>query len=313
MDDDRGVGGHNDTLNVGLVSLATSNRSNTVTFQENKMLLWSLTMIRRPNSSSTQPDGPFTAAECGLFYCVKNYTSQVNDGVIIESSIPLPQNITPDSRQPIDQSIPDPSPETLDTRVTYPRTDLQLSEKYNISQIAINAIASGMREVFVDSNINDSLIGANGFMVTSSSGAEVQFSPQSMQPIHQSSDLNSTFNILATSLTNNMRSNDDNSALVTGSMGIVVYRIRWPWICLPFINVIGTGIFLAIVIRHTRTHNLWKSSSLAVLKCGDQIQGLLADETYVTEMEKKAEKAYVIFSESENGKFKLWCTLRIKH
>ena|SRR5579871_2037636 len=298
MDDDGGT-----DFNVSLVSLATSNRSNTVTFQNNQMLFWSLTMIRRTNSSS------FTAAECGLFYCVKNYTSQVNNGIIIESSIPLPENETPNSRQPIDSSIPDPSPDSLDTIVEYARTDLQLSGKFNISQVAINAIGSGMTDVFVDASRNGT--GANGYYLTASEGSADEYSPQSMQPIYKSSDLNSTFNILATSMTNNMRSNDDNGTFVNGSVGIVVYKIRWPWICLPFINLIGSGIFLAIVIQHTRTHNLhtWKSSSLAVLKYGGQIQGLLTDESYVDEMEKKANKVYVTFSESDSGKLQTTNTL----
>jgi hypothetical protein len=296
MDDEDSAGG--ETV-VSLVSLATSNRSNTVTFQENQMLFWSLTMIKRTNSST------LTAAECGLFYCVKNYTSQVNNGVIIESSIPLPENETPDSRQPIDPSIPDPSPDSLDTIVEYPRTDLQLSGKYNISQVAINAIGSAMSDVFVDTTLNGT--GASGYYLTAQESFADEYSPQSMQPIYKSSDLNSTFNVLATSMTNNMRSNDDNGTLVEGSVGVVVYKIRWPWICLPFINLIGSGIFLAIVIQRTKTHNLrtWKSSSLAVLKCGGQIQGLLTDESNVVEMEKKAKKSYVTFSESDNGKFKL--------
>jgi hypothetical protein len=103
-----------------------------------------------------------------------------------------------------------------------------------------------------------------------------------------------------------MRSNDDNGTLVNGSVGIVVYSIRWPWLCLPFISLIGSGVFLAIVILHTRTHNLriWKSSSLAVLKCGGQIQGLLADESSIDGMKKKAINTYVTFFESDNGKFK---------
>jgi hypothetical protein len=297
MDDDSGAG-----FNVSLVSLGTSNRSNTVTFQENQMLFWSLTMMRRSNSTTLQPDGPFTAAECGLFYCVKNYTSQVNNGVIIESSIPLPENKTPDSRQPIDASTPDPSPDSLDAVVQYPRTDLQLSGQYNISQVAINAIGSGMASIFVETTATNNT-GANGFYLTAPTGSADEYSPQSMQPIYQSSDLNSTFNILAISMTNNMRSNDDNGTLVNGSVSIVVYKIRWPWISLPFINLIGSGVFLAIVMHHTKTHNLrtWKSSSLAMLKYGGQIQGLLADETNVGEMEKKAKISYVNFSESDNG------------
>jgi hypothetical protein len=90
----------------------------------------------------------------------------------------------------------------------YPCTDLQLSGKFNISQVAINAIAASMRTFFAMSKPIDH---ATGYYIST---ADTEFSPMSMQPIYLSSDLNATFNALETSITNNMRNNDDNGIFI---------------------------------------------------------------------------------------------------
>lgn len=257
-----------------------------------------MTMIRRLKST-----GPLIpqATECGLFYCVKNYTSQVTNGSISESSTVLPTKKSINSWQPLD-GTPDPSPDSLSSSVDYARTDLQLNGRFNISQVSINAIGSGMETVFVGSN--SSATGATGFALIGPDGVLRQYAPESMQPIYQSTDLNELFNNLAVSMTNNMRSNDDNGTTVVGTTGITVYEIRWPWISLPLIGVILGCVFLAITAGFTKAQNLpiWKSSSLAVLKCGTNVQSLLADETYVGGMTNTAKGANISFFNSEDGK-----------
>ena len=119
-----------------------------------------------------------------------------------------------------------------------------------------------------------------------------------MQPIFLSPDLNVTFNALAISITNNMRNSDDNGTLINGGIGVAVYKIRWQWICLPLIFFFGSGVFLVTVILQTRGHqpHTWKSSSLAVLKCGGQMRDLFKEEMDIKSMEEKANKSHVLFT-----------------
>lgn len=65
-----------------------------------------------------------------------------------------------------------------------------------------------------------------------------------MQPMYQSEHLNAT-------LRNSIRSNADNGASIIGTAGITVYKIRWAWICIPFIGVNEAYITSFKSTRHT--------------------------------------------------------------
>jgi hypothetical protein len=82
-----------------------------------------------------------------------------------------------------------------------------------------------------------------------------------------------------------------------GSVGVVVYHIRWQWISLPLVVFLGSGIFPTVVILHTKSHQLhpWKSSSLAVLKCGGQLPNLFREDVEIMAMNDKTNKMSVSF------------------
>jgi len=83
-------------------------------------------------------------------------------------------------------------------------------------------------------------------------GLQDQYAPDSMQPIYQSEDLNATSNALATSMSNSIRSNDDNGTSVIGTVGVTVYNIHWTWICIPFIGFCDSSCFLSLMIFRTK-------------------------------------------------------------
>jgi hypothetical protein len=306
MDNDSGAAGYN----VSLVSYATSNRTATVTFRDNGLLLYSLTMIIRP-ATITDPKNPFTAMECGLTYCVKNYNSSILNGTLIETSTPLPLPQSPWSRKP-NSSSPDPYPEKLDVSVDYPRSDLQLGDRFNISQVAINGIGTGISSVFTVSQngMNLTGTGATGFYMSGSNGKQPQYQPNSMQALFMSGmgGLNDTFEGLAMSMSNTMRSNDDNNTLVIGTTGITVYNVRWKWITLPFISAFGGFVFLglAIMFSHMQHIAIWKSSAFPIMKFGPRAESILGAESLIGGMEKKAKQAHISLFEDEkyaNGGF----------
>jgi hypothetical protein len=282
------------------VFLGTSNKTNTVTFTENDALLWAMTMLKYVGNSSTGDGNPIpsrnstTATECGLYYCVKNYSSFVVNGTLAESSSATSMQQSPYSWQPLNASVPAP-PESdgqLDFSFDYPRTDLQFGDEYNISQVAINGIGSQMRSVF---NIGDKANATGYYLPSSSQSQEDEFSPAAAQPLFNSANIGDTFNVLANSMSNSMRTNADDRPIVVGTNGITVYQVRWLWIILPFVAAVGSGIFLAITIYHQRNQHLeiWKSSSLATLLCGVKMGSLLEGEGKVGSMQDRARMTQV--------------------
>jgi len=291
---------------VSLVAYSTTNRSETVTFQQNELLLWSLTTITRP-ADDLLASGVPSAVECGLMYCVKNYTSEVINGTLDEISPSLPLKISPGSWQPSNTSAEDPTPGQLNSNLNFTRSDLRLGDQYNISQVAINGIGTAMIDVF--SNLNTSLYwnntGATGFYMGWENLPDGdQFYPNSMQPIHESRDLDATFTGLAMSMSNSIRANDDYQTLVLGTTNITVYKIHWQWLALPFINLLGGCFLLAFTIfyTHRQAIPIWKSSSLSTLKVGATM-GRVLDENTVDGMEKKAKKTYIGPFEAFDGSF----------
>jgi hypothetical protein len=284
-----------DGLNVPLVSYSTTNRSETAAFKDNELLLYSLTVIKYLTEGGPIPGVPMIATECSLAYCVNNYTSEMSNGTLSETAKSLPSIVIPPSWKQQEESWgPLGTPGSLETgyveilpdRSTATLPDLQLGNQFNISQAAINSIASGLTGV-----LKGTLqYGCTGFYLT---GAEL--TPQSTQLIYNSADLNSTFTGLAMSMTNIIRSNDDNGTLVEGTVGITVYNVRLKWLSLPMIAVFGGILLLGLTVFYTGMRHLpiWKSSALSVLKVGATTTNHLNSETMVGRMEKKAEKTYI--------------------
>jgi hypothetical protein len=295
----------NTTEDVSLVAYSTTNRSQTVTFQQNELLLWSLTTIRRLGDGNSVNDSRvLSAMECGLMYCVKNYTSEVINGTLYESSQSLSLKTSPGSFKPLDNpSAVDPMPGQLNSILIFPRSDLSLGGEYNISQLAVNGIGAAMIDVFSDprksSFYKDS--GATGYYL-GIPGTNKMAVPNSMQPIYKSPDLDATFTNLAMSMSNSIRANDDNQALVTGTNSITIYKISWPWLALPLANLVGGCILLAFTISFTYRQSIpiWKSSALATLKVGAAV-GPVLDERYIDRMEKQAEKTNFTLPKKPDG------------
>ncbi|KAE9369962.1 hypothetical protein N431DRAFT_511930 [Stipitochalara longipes BDJ] len=280
---------------VPLVSYSTTNRSQTVAFQNNSLLLYSLTVIKYSKEGGPIPGIPMIATECSLEYCVKNYTSEMSNGTASETTEPLPSIVMPSSwEQEKDSWGPSGTPGTLNTSwvqylsngTTVDLPDLQLGNHFNISQAAINSIAGGLSSVLA----GPTQLGCTGFYLS-----DALHQPNSMQLIYDSGDLNTTFAGLATSMTNSIRSNDDSGTLVEGTVGITVYNVRLKWMSLPMIAVFGGFLLLALTVFYTHLRGLpiWKSSALSVMKVGSTTTNHLESETMVGGMEMKAKKTFI--------------------
>lgn len=89
-------------------------------------------------------------------------------------------------------------------------------------------------------------------------------------PRPDSRDIARVFGAMATSMTDQLRSESGGNATARGltAQSVVVIRVRWAWLILPFTVVVSSIVFLLVVIvcsQQTRGVRLWKSSTTALL------------------------------------------------
>lgn len=113
-------------LQLEMVISSTYNSSDTITFQNEPHLLWSIAAIRSKNAS----DGHFTAMECALSLCIQEIESKSINGSLKEQSSKIDVTVLQDSLQvPSDfnetsdggEILEDPQPGHFVTTTNYPR------------------------------------------------------------------------------------------------------------------------------------------------------------------------------------------------
>lgn len=302
-----------ETMGLKMVISGTYNTTNTVNFKNETRLLWSISTITYQNASEI----PFTASECGLSLCVKEVISKSVNGVLEEQSVKIDVPTLPNSQQPQgvnDQNLTDPEAGLFITIADHPRQgktapgantvrrllmvqrdiDLIFEGNISITQSSINNIGKELKTLFVDdatwASEHKQL---SGYYISGSEidGEETaRYAPDPMKVLYSSPDLGKLFDQLAESMTNNLRSEDENATVVLGTSSIVVYKIRWIYIVLPAVSILGSTSFFFLSVWQTRRLGapLWKSSAIAVLKCGATLQGFAQDQTRVSEMDTLA-------------------------
>jgi hypothetical protein len=313
---------------VYMTTFGTGNVSKTNTLENNDSLIWAMSVLRLlapSNASIVWPNIPIEAIECGLFYCVKQYESTVQNGILHEIETDV-SNATrnPNSWQPIlYDGLPydgiilnDSTLQSLEFNKVISadqRTDLMFGEEFNVSQAAVDSISNYFQNQFSNSpdlnytnddyepeDTNPNPVTVNGFYTTTSSNVNDNasyFSPSVIEVLFESSNINDTFRSLARSMSNAIRAGADNGAFHTGEKGVMTtyYRIEWPWIALYAVLVIAGIVFLAITIFETKHRSVpaWKSSSLAPLSCAAEIGNVLVGVESVEVMEERASKYLV--------------------
>ena len=301
-----------------MTTLGTGNASKTNSLEDNDSLIWAMSILKLQepsNSSLVWPNIPVEAMECGLFYCVKQYSSIVQNGVLQETETYV-STISRDSNswQPVlsagynsygGTTLNAPEIQSLEfNNITsaVPRTDLMFGNGFNVSQAAIDSISNYFQNQLSNiPNLNYSYatygeqrpedtsptpVTLNGFY------SHPLYSPSVMQVLYDSFNINETFRSLARSMRNALRAGADNSTVQSGKTGVMTtrYRIQWPWITLHALLVFAGIVFFAITIVKTREARVptWKTSSLAPLSCSTEIGDVLAGIESIEMMKEKA-------------------------
>lgn len=310
---------------VMMTTLGTGNASKTVSMQDLDTLIWAMSMIRvtqdPTNSSAAWPDLPHSAMECALHYCINNYSAEVKSGILQENVTKIKDAVrAADSWLP--ETFSEPLREEVRSSIAFSdywsaikRTDLSLisptnNTRYNISQSAVDGIGSYFGttfasdlHVFVMPDDNTTEWQLNGYYLTTS---QVQYTPSTMQVLYSTEDLNNTFTSLATSMSNALRDGSDASfngadRELTGEKGILTtfYEIQWPWLSLHCASLVLGVLFFVLTLVRNRSAPAWKSSSLAVMARGHQVQDVVHGAEYVKQMEGRAKTMRVTLIEKQ--------------
>ncbi|KAL0263053.1 hypothetical protein SLS55_002028 [Diplodia seriata] len=288
-----------------MTTYGTGNKNETISLQEVDTLLWGMSFLRITNTEAREwPNVDLEATECGLYYCVKQYNATVSNGTFHETE----EEVSTASRA-VDSWLPlsDDDTEKLTSLEwldslnfntafsSVERSDLVLGNQFNLSQSAIDSISSFFQTYFIRTEIHpgyNSSLKLNGYSQT-----EAHYAPSSIQAFRTVPSLDTTFQILARSMSNALSADSDNSTVQLGSNRVmqVIYRIMWQWIT-PHAVVMTTGTaFLLMTIHESRKHTIpvWRSSSLAVLSRGKATKDILHGLGTREDLEKQAAQACV--------------------
>ncbi|KAK1531655.1 hypothetical protein CPAR01_11304 [Colletotrichum paranaense] len=216
-----------------------------------------------------------------------------------------------------------------DLRLEFP--NISNEGYYRISQDSVKSMSAHMQDLFrtnlsgtpdqreeIEKVLGSDAVGFNGasFGPFEAEKWSMKATPPALDGLWTWTrhNITSTFYNLATSMTNEMRRNyapgqslksgqdtdrfQDGSLSYYGKVGksTVLYHIEWPWIALHGVMLISAIAFLFTTLGNANSRGnvpLWKSSSLAAIRHGRDVGGVLSRTTTMGEMEDTARKVRV--------------------
>lgn len=306
-------------------------------------------MGKEDSDSIKWPNIPLHAMECAVHYCVKTIDSavegnQLNENIteatdalrdpnswrrVFERENNLSENIPPDDEADsleFDSRYSTAGYSELTLRFsnndTEPWYSIQPDSVFSINayfqQLLKRNYTEGSRmKREMEKKLGKGAVGITGASIgLKEEDLSSKASPPALNGIWSwtRTNMTSTFEALATSMTNEMRRNyerrlsqqfgqdmsrfRDGTMTQLGSVGLltVVYDVRWPWIVLHAAMLLLVAVFLCITLANSKPSEatpLWKSSTLATLRRGYQVGDVLAGAGTIGEMETKAKKIHI--------------------
>ncbi|KAG7067948.1 Carboxylic ester hydrolase [Colletotrichum scovillei] len=227
-----------------------------------------------------------------------------------------------------------------DLRLEFP--NISNEGYYRISQDSVKSMSAHMQDLFrtnlsgttdqreeIEKVLGSDAVGFNGasFGPFEAEKWSMKATPPALNGLWTWTrhNITSIFYTLATSMTNEMRRNyapdqsqksgqdtdrfQDGSLSYYGNVGksTVLYHIEWPWIALHGVMLISAIAFLFTTLGNSNSRGnvpLWKSSSLAAIRHGRDVGGVLSCTTTMGEMEDTARKVRVNLQGEESEETK---------
>ncbi|RGP71209.1 carboxylic ester hydrolase [Fusarium longipes] len=306
-------------------------------------------MGNKESDSIKWPDVPLHAMECALHYCVKTIDSAVEGNQLVENITEATEAIRdpdswqrfPERQDNLPENIPpDDEVDSLEFNSRYSTVGYsglilkfpnnETESWYSINSDSVFSISAHFQQLFkknytegirmkreMEKKLGKGAVGINGATLgLEQEDLSTKAYPPALNGIWTwtRTNMTSTFESLATSMTNEIRRNyeprssqesrqdmgrfRDGTMTELGRVGLltVVYDVRWPWIALHVAMLLFVSVFLCITLMNSGSSEaapLWKSSTLATLRHGYQVRDVLAGADTVEDMETKARRAYI--------------------
>lgn len=272
----------------------------TLEYHEFESLLMSVSMMRASdeymqNKAMWQDTTP-EAMECGMFLCVNAYNTSVVNGTFNESLIATSHEKVKDSWRPHlrEQLDPEkPRNETLSGTLEWnpinnaagysPRGDFQLdprkleignpspNQTFSASQSFLSSLTIYLEDLLkpdvTDIYDTTSPGTVQNWTRTSEIPPSLVYSPPIMKTLYHSDNISHTFANVAHSLTSYMRNIGDRPQVGTAKAWEIHYRVRWAFLILPAVVVVGGAIFVVLTIIETHREGMeaWRTNVIAML------------------------------------------------
>lgn len=286
---------------VYMTANGTAEPERSLTYKDLNTLIWAQSTLRVKDPKARFPDSGVEATECALYYCVKRYSAVMESGKIEEQAREISFQRTPESWQLVEEIrntgfyLGD-----LNYALYSPnRTDLQLNQKYNLSQPAVLGISAAIQNTFLfEAELNDEgQLEGERFAHVILLRDQLLYSPTALQAVYDNANMTETFDSLARSMSNSIRANADSNLVRTGRLGTstVFIRVRWAFLALPLALTVAAIAFLAMVMSYTENSGLavWGTEVLPMLvtsvRQGEQIDGSVP----LRELESEAKSQFV--------------------
>lgn len=328
-----------------MMGFATGDPNKTVSMRDMRTLIWSLTAVQLNQTAFSGnnsfhyswPNIPVIASECALYYCGIEISSNVTNNTLMETNRELNLVRNPDSYRVLNTSRSSSLPKNLTDSLEFDpytaaiyRTNLQIEDHknksltFNFSQEAVKSISSYFLSTFQTSqnltrppDMDDVSMtlqspnlpnGQSNIAFYDAAGL-----PKKGEGIWSDGKANllPQFATLSRSMTiairNSMASWVGKPGDNGGEIGdeVTVYTVRWGWITLHAILIVGsTTFFIATVRSSSEAKNTlqclaWKNSSLAVISKAPELGPLFEPNDSILELERKAALKTTTFNKRE--------------
>lgn len=274
-----------------LTATATTNPGNTLFFRDARTLALAIQYFEADGSwqdnKTTWENTPVTAKECGLYFCVNEYESAVEQGLLKEKVLTSRANKTVDSYTSTEgaqkeymkykNNSLDLTPGYVmvpDLQIYIPDKDFRsrsanlTQQTFNISQTTVVSLIESLKEGFCARNRNGTDCDwENQVLVYPSLPGDGP--PGFMFALGESTDIPGTIANVASSVTKWMRDRKSKSSPVTGeeTRSIVITSVRWGYLAYPTVTLLVGFMFAALAIWESSNlkRPVWKDSALATL------------------------------------------------
>lgn len=307
----------------------TTNPGRTINFHNSSTLVLAIQYLQADKSwrenETTWQDTQVTTQECGLYFCVNEYETNLEQGILKERVVNSWTNKTANSHNP-----PNPSDlfkyrqylnNTLDLFPRYVElTDLQLfipdehnnslvKETFNITQPSIVMLFSNIRRGIqaADSYASQNWNGTETFIYPSFGARRP---PGILFGLGEAENVSASVEKVALSLTKWMRDRGFTSSPFHGEATVmtVITRVRWEFLVFPAVVHLLGLVFAVVSIWETNSlkRPAWKSSLLAALSHAPdgELRERLREAATPDDIQEVGRKTKVIM-ECQDGKSRL--------